>query len=173
MTGALECAIAEISRRTIAAPSVSNLVQRVVQSTSSRATFVRFACVGGTIAVLDAGLLYLLKDLPGFNVYTARVVSYFAAMCAGYFLNRYFTFHHLERGRELWDELLRFFSVHALGGALNFAVYSLIVTLADRLGATGKVALFAPLAGVWIGGVVGMCFNFLMSRKHVFDGRAR
>ncbi|NKI36533.1 GtrA family protein [Wenzhouxiangella sp. XN79A] len=157
----------------IAAPPDSSLIQRVARSTSSRATFLRFACVGGTIAIIDAGLLYLLKDLPGFNVYTARLVSYFAAMCAGYFLNRYFTFHHLERGRVLWDELLRFFSVHALGGALNFAVYALVVTLADRMGATGRVALFAPLAGVWVGGVVGMCFNFLMSRKHVFDGRTR
>lgn len=173
MTSRLECGIAENPRRPIAAPPDSNLIQRVVRSTSSRATFVRFACVGGTIAILDAGLLYLLKDLPGFNVYTARVVSYFAAMCAGYFLNRSFTFHHLERGRAWWDELLRFFSVHAMGGLLNFGVYALVVTLAERLGATGRVALLAPLAGVWIGGVVGMCFNFLMSRKHVFDARSR
>jgi len=118
-------------------------------------------------------LLYLLKDLPVFNVYSARVVSYFAAMCAGYLLNRYFTFHHLERGRVLWDELVRFFSVHALGGLLNFAVFSLIVTLADRYAATGTLALLAPLLGVWIGGLVGMSFNFLMSRNHVFDGAKR
>lgn len=147
----------------------SKLIQRVVQSTSSRATFVRFACVGGTIAIIDAGLLYLLKDLPGFNVYTARLVSYFAAMCTGYFLNRHFTFRHLERGRALWNELLRFFSVHAFGGVLNFGVYALVVTLAETIGATGAVELFAPLAGVWLGGVVGMCFNFLVSRKLVFD----
>lgn len=131
--------------------------------------FVRFACVGATIAIIDAGLLYLLKDLPGFNVYTARVVSYFAAMCTGYVLNRYFTFHHLERARVLWDELLRFFSVHAFGGVLNFAVYALVVTLAERLEATGWVAYLAPLFGVWVGGVVGMCFNFLMSKRHVFQ----
>jgi putative flippase GtrA len=145
----------------------------VVRSTSSRATFVRFACVGATIAIIDVAVLYLLKDLPGFNVYTARLASYFAAMCAGYFLNRTFTFHHLERGRALWDELLRFFSVHAVGGVLNFAVYSLVVTLANAVGATGKVELFAPLAGVWLGGIVGMCFNFLVSRKLVFDAKPR
>lgn len=118
-------------------------------------------------------MLYLLKDLPVFNVYSARVVSYFAAMCAGYLLNRHFTFHHLERGRVLRDELVRFFSVHALGGLLNFAVFSLIVTLADRYAASGTLALLAPLAGVWIGGLIGMSFNFLMSRKHVFDARVR
>jgi len=151
----------------------SNLLLRVAKSTSSRATFLRFACVSGTISLIDAGLLYALKDLPGFNVYSARLVSYFAAMCTGYLLNRYFTFHHLERSRVLWEELLRFFSVHAFGGALNFGVFSLVVFLAEHFGATGTTALIAPLAGVWIGGVVGMCFNFLVSRKHVFGARER
>lgn len=159
-----------MSRAPIASSDESNLLLRVAKSSSSRATFVRFACVGGTIAILDAGLLYLLKDLPPFNVYTARLVSYFAAMCAGYILNRYFTFHHLERARVLWDELLRFFSVHAFGGALNLAVYALIVTLADRLEVRGWASALAPLFGVWVGGVVGMCFNFWMSKKHVFGG---
>lgn len=173
--GRLECRASSPAKpvsRPIATPE-PNLIQRVVRSTSSRATFLRFACVGGTIAVIDAGLLYLLKDLPGFNVYTARLVSYFAAMCTGYVLNRYFTFHHLARSRALWQELLRFFSVHAAGGVLNFAVYALIVTLAEWYGAAGTVALLAPLFGVWAGGVVGMCFNFLLSRKLVFGSPGR
>lgn len=138
-------------------------------SSSSRATFLRFAGVGGAISLIDAGLLYLLKDQPPFNVYTARVLSYFTAMCAGYLLNRHFTFHHLDRDRRLWDELLRFFSVHALGGLLNFAVFSLIVALAAGQGMTGPGSQFIPLLGIWIGGLVGMTFNFLMSKKHVFE----
>lgn len=113
-------------------------------------------------------MLYLLKDLPAFNVYTARVVSYFCAMTCGYLLNRYFTFHHLERVRVLWHELVRFFSVHALGGLLNFAVFSLVVIAGERAGMAGLAGALVPLLGVWIGGVVGMCFNFWMSRRHVF-----
>lgn len=113
-------------------------------------------------------MLYLLKDLPAFNVYTARVVSYFCAMTCGYLLNRYFTFHHLERVRVLWHELVRFFSVHALGGVLNFAVFSLVVIAGERAGMAGLAGALVPLLGVWIGGVVGMCFNFWMSRRHVF-----
>jgi putative flippase GtrA len=89
-------------------------------------------------------------------------------MCAGYLLNRYFTFHHIERGRVLWDELIRFFSVHALGGLLNFGVFSLIVTVAEGRIEDRVTAQLIPLLGVWIGGLVGMTFNFLMSRKHVF-----
>jgi len=113
--------------------------------------------------------LYLLKDAPGFNVYLARVVSYAAAMSAGYLLNRYFTFHHLDRARVLWDELLRFFSVFAAGGLLNYGVFSLIVTLGSQLELTALQLALLPLAAVWIGGLAGMCFNFLLSHKLVFD----
>ncbi|MBS3746593.1 MAG: GtrA family protein [Wenzhouxiangellaceae bacterium] len=147
------------------------MLNRGVRSSSKRATFFRFACVGSTIALLDAGLLYLLKDLPGFNAYIARVFSYTAAMSTGYVLNRYFTFHHIERGRALVDELLRFFSVHALGGVLNLAVFSLVVFLGEQAELTRFWAGVMPLIGVWVGGLVGMTFNFLFSSKLVFDER--
>ena len=142
-----------------------------MRSSSKRATFFRFACVGGTIALLDAGLLYLLKDLPGFNAYIARLFSYTAAMSAGYVLNRYFTFHHIERGRVLLDELVRFFSVHALGGVLNFGVFALVVFLGDQADLTRFWNAVMPLIGVWVGGLVGMTFNFLFSSKFVFNER--
>ena len=141
-----------------------------MRSHSQRAAFFRFACVGVTIAMIDAGVLYLLKDLPGFNVYIARVFSYGAAMTTGYFLNRHFTFHHVERGRRVVDELLRFFSVHAIGGALNFGVFSLVIFLGEQADLTRFWSSVLPLLGVWIGGVFGMTFNFLFSRKLVFDG---
>lgn len=147
------------------------LLNRGVRSSSRRATFFRFACVGGTIALLDACLLYLLKDLPGFNAYIARVFSYTAAMSAGYILNRYFTFHHIERGRALLDELVRFFSVHAIGGMLNFGVFALVVFFGEQADLTQFWNTVMPLLGVWAGGLVGMTFNFLFSSKLVFDER--
>lgn len=141
-----------------------------MRSHSQRAAFFRFACVGVTIAMIDVGVLYLLKDLPGLNVYIARVFSYGAAMTAGYFLNRYFTFHHVESGRQMVDELLRFLGVHSIGGVLNFAVFSLVILLGEQAELTKFWTAVLPLLGVWIGGVFGMTFNFLFSRKLVFDG---
>jgi len=146
------------------------LLERGVRSHSSRAAFFRFACVGVTISLIDAGVLYLLKDLPGMNVYIARVFSYGAAMTTGYFLNRHFTFHHIDSSRTLVDELLRFFSVHSVGGLLNFGVFTLIVFIGEQAELTRFWNSVLPLIGVWIGGMVGMAFNFLFSRKLVFDG---
>jgi len=119
--------------------------------------------------MIDAGLLYLLKDLPGMNIYIARVFSYGAAMSAGYLLNRHFTFHHIDSGRRLIDELLRFLGVHSVGGLINFGVFSLIVVLGQQADLTRFWNSVLPLIAVWIGGVVGMTFNFLFSRKLVFD----
>jgi len=92
-------------------------------------------------------------------------------MATGYVLNRYFTFHHIERGRLLLDELVRFFSVHALGGVLNFGVFSLIVFLGEQAELSRFWAGVMPLIGVWVGGLFGMAFNFLFSSKLVFDER--
>ncbi|MFP4352811.1 MAG: GtrA family protein [Puniceicoccaceae bacterium] len=144
------------------------LFQKIARSPGSKPTFVRFATVGVTISLIDAGLLYLLLAL-GSNVYLGRLISYTVAMTVGYILNRYFTFHHLESGRALWHRLLRHYSVHGLGGALNFAVFALVLALGEMMG--GRIAASAtlPLVGVWIGGMAGLCFNFFFSRRLVFD----
>lgn len=120
------------------------------------------------MAVIDVGLLYLLKDAPGFNIYLARVVSYPTAMAVGYVLNRFFTFHHIDSSRALWKDLLRFFSVHSLGGALNFAVFTLVIEFGKRLELTELASALLPLVAVWLGGVVGMCLNFVLARRLVF-----
>ncbi len=144
------------------------LLDRIHRSQSKKATFLRFACVGVTISIIDAGGLYLFMAL-GLNVYIGRAISYTAAMCAGYMLNRYFTFHHLETGRALWHSLLRHFSVHATGGVLNFVVFGGVLILGQKMGGEVAASATLPLIGVWIGGMAGLCFNFFFSRKLVFD----
>jgi putative flippase GtrA len=141
-----------------------------VLSPSTRAAFLRFACVGLTMALIDIGLLYWLKDQPAFNAYTARLVSYPSGLTVGYFLNRYFTFHHVDNVRHVLDELARFFAVHAVGGLLNFGVFSLVVYAGESADFAPGWEATIPLIGVCLGGVVGMCFNFFVSRELVFDG---
>ena len=122
------------------------------------------------MAVVDASLLYLLKDQPGFNAYGARLVSYSSGLAVGYVLNRNFTFHHVENDRHLLDEVLRFFAVHATGGLLNLGVFSVVVYFGERSALTPLGADLMPLMGLCLGGVIGMCFNFVVSRALVFDG---
>jgi len=122
------------------------------------------------MAMVDISILYLLKDQPGLNVYLARLVSYTSGLTVGYVLNRNFTFHHVDNDRHILDELLRFFAVHSTGGLLNLGVFSVVVFLGERAVLTPLWEDLLPLAGVCLGGVVGMCFNFVFSRALVFDG---
>jgi len=101
---------------------------------------------------------------------TARLVSYPAGLTVGYFLNRYFTFHHVDNVRHVLDELARFFAVHAVGGLLKFGVFSLVVYAGEGADVAPRWEAAIPLIGVCLGGVVGMCFNFFVSRELVFDG---
>lgn len=130
--------------------------------------FTRFAAVGLTISLIDIGLLYLLNTL-GLNIYIARIPSLLASMTVGYILNRYFTFHHLETGRALWHSLLRHYSVHGVGSAINYGVYSATLIIGQYLGGQASASGTLPFIAVWIGGVFGMCFNFFFSKKLVFD----
>lgn len=144
------------------------IIRRIHRSESNRGMFVRFAAVGSTISLVDIGLLYLLNHL-GFNIYLARIPSFFAAMAVGYVLNRYFTFHHLETGRALWHSLLRHYSVHAVGGAINYGVFIATLIIGQNLGGQATAYGTLPFIAVWIGGMFGMCANFFFSKKMVFD----
>ena len=141
---------------------------RIHRSESNRSTFLRFACVGTIISLVDIGLLYLLNAL-GLNIYLARIPSFFASMTVGYVLNRYFTFHHLETGRALWHSLVRHYSVHGVGGAINYGVFVATLMIGEQLGGRADAAGTLPFVAVWIGGMFGMCFNYFFSKKMVFD----
>lgn len=144
------------------------LLGRIHRSESNRGMFVRFAGVGVTISLIDIGLLYLLNSM-GLNIYIARIPSFLASMTAGYILNRYFTFHHVETGRALWNSLIRHYSVHALGGAVNYGVFTLTLIIGQKLGGQASASGTLPFVAVWIGGIIGMCLNFFFSKKLVFD----
>lgn len=144
------------------------LLSKIHRSPSDRATFARFATVGTVVAILDVLVLYFLIH-HRWDPYVGRLISYSAATLFGYFLNRYFTFHHIETGRRLVHSIARHFSVHSTGGLFNLLIYALILVVGQSLG--GRVAASAtlPMIAVWIGGVVGLAFNFFFSKRFVFD----
>ncbi|MEO0510865.1 MAG: GtrA family protein [Verrucomicrobiota bacterium] len=144
------------------------LLGRIHRSETNRGMFTRFAGVGVTISLIDIGLLYLLIA-TGLSAYLARIPSFLAAMTVGYILNRYFTFHHLETGRALWHSLLRHYSVHSVGGVINYGVFGATLIIGQQMGGEIAASASLPFVAVWVGGIFGMCFNFFFSKKMVFD----
>ena len=135
---------------------------------SNTATFLRFSGVGTTISLIDITLLYLFLKL-GINVFVGRTISLTSSMLVGYFLNRYFTFHHIEIGRALWNSIIRHFSVHAIGGFLNIGVFFSTLTLLKKSNTLVIPETLYPFVAVILGGIAGLIFNFFFSKKVVFD----
>ncbi len=140
-------------------------------STSHHARIIRFAGVATTIACIDIAALYVLNGALGANVYLARIISYTAAMTAGYFLNRRYTFYDHRRTQSIPAELARFYAVFASGGSINYAVFSGVVAGGAAAGAGPTIRFWLPLLGVWLGGLAGMAFNYGFSNKFVFQNR--
>lgn len=136
-------------------------------SHSRTAQFLRFATVGAKMSAIDAGGVYLLHFVFGFNLYLARVCSLASAILIGYLLNRYFTFGHAHRG-PFFRQMVGHFSVFLVGGLINYGVFSLVVAIGHQLLESTLALTFLPLFAVWIGGLVGMSFNFTLSKIFVF-----
>ncbi len=124
--------------------------------------FSRFAVVGVLGFLVDTGVLYLLLAL-GLDLYASRALSIGAAATFTWFCNRRFSFRSRQLGRrQQVGELARYLAAMALGGVINFGVYSLLVW---------RLPLFAeqPVLAVILGTGVSMVFNFVMARALLHD----
>jgi len=120
--------------------------------------FLRFALVGVVGFGVDAGTLRFVIATFGLNLYLGRVVSFLTAATVTWALNRTFTFRHKGAPAAQW---LRFVCANALGGAVNFGVYALMV------GTLATVREYPSIA-VACGSVAGMGLNFILMKKVVF-----
>ncbi len=126
--------------------------------------FAKFCVVRVIGFVADAGTLYLLMSMAGLDPYTGRIFSFLFAATVTWTLNRNYTFRSCvpaPRTRQ-WA---RFVTANAVGGALNYGVYSALIL-------SGGWFIKAPVLAVAVGSIAGLAFNFTASRKFVFKLRA-
>jgi putative flippase GtrA len=122
--------------------------------------FLSFAVVGVVGFFVDAGVLLLVVNLLGFNVYAGRLLSFAAAATVTWALNARFTFKDTET-RSGVGQWLRFICVNAGGALLNFGAYAWMVTNVRF------AHQHLPLA-VACGSLAGLAVNFTLSRALVF-----
>ena len=123
--------------------------------------FLRFAIVGTGGFVVDEAVLALTTRLIHLDPYSGRAISFFCAVTFTWWGNRMLTFRDRAAQEELLHEWLKFFAANALGGAINYVTYAALVAFAPRPFGIPFVALAA-------GAIVGLFFNFAMSKAFVF-----
>ena len=114
--------------------------------------FLRF-CVVGTIGfVADAGCTLLLNLVAGLAPLRARIAAFVIAATVTWALNRGFTFRSTA-GVGSWAPYVL---LTGLGALINIGIYWAWIAI------IGTVPL-AILAGVALGSIVALGFNFLVS----------
>ena len=119
--------------------------------------FGRFAVAGVAGLIVDVGVLYVALAL-GSGYYAGRALSFLAAVYATWRINRRYTF---TATASPWREWWRYLAAMLGGGAVNYAVYALLV-------ANVPPHPLLPFAAVACGSLAGMVVNFTSARLLVF-----
>jgi putative flippase GtrA len=126
----------------------------------------RFVIVGTIGFVVDAGLLVLFMATTGLGHYSARALSFMAAVAVTWSLNRSFTFRATgpvpaDRRPSILKEISTYVLFQSIGISINFGVYSLLIE---------RYAVFyqQPALAVAAGSLTAMVFNFATARWIVF-----
>ena len=119
--------------------------------------FLRFAIVGGTGFLIDAGLLALLHHGVGIDPFSARLASIIVAAFSTWRLNRLVTFGASRASQT--TEGLRYAAVAALTACFNYAVYAAMLIAWPGL---------PPLAAAIFATLAAMIFSYLGYSRIVF-----
>jgi putative flippase GtrA len=141
---------------------VKKLVQRL-WGALSRLSVLRFAVIGALGMPVDWLVLHAMID-AGASRDAARLIAWFCAATFTWLGNRYFTFpERRARGAAVFQEWLRFLGANSIGGVANVGTFFLLTHFAS-----------SPFNGTNIafvcGVLVGLMFNFTLSKKLVFKG---
>lgn len=138
-----------------------NFEQLINWSRSSR--FLRFAAVGATGVLVNEATLLLAHGVCGAGAYASWFIAFAVGVTYSWWGNRNLTF--ADRASEghisMLAEWARFVATNSFGAAVNFAIYSLLLSFAAH-------PLNIPYVALVIGILAGLVFNFILSNKLVF-----
>lgn len=135
-----------------------NLIARIGDS-----QLLRFAVVGGTGFFVNEAVLFVIIRALHIDAYTAGILAFLVTVTYTWIGNRLLTFreHAAHGARAMFVEWAKFVGASLLGFAANFAVYSALLTYAHP-------PLNSPFLALACGTLVGLIFNFTLSKRLVF-----
>jgi putative flippase GtrA len=146
---------------------VKELIERLAAS-----KLVRFGLVGGLGLPVNLAALAVAKELLGLHDLLAWLFGFIVAVTFTWWGNRTFTFHeHKSTGHSgILAEWFRFVLTNAVGAGANWVIYALLLWWAPWPLDLLKADLRAYPA-LCVGVLVGLIFNFTLSKKLVFKAK--
>jgi len=127
-----------------------------------RRQVAHFILAGVLGFLVDASVLYLGLWL-GLGYFVGRLISFLCAVFATWLVNRTVTFSSTSQ-RSYVGEFLHYLAAMAVGGAINYAVYSAVILAVPK-------TPWSPLLAVAAGAGVAMSVNFMSAKFWVFRHR--
>jgi putative flippase GtrA len=128
---------------------------------SPRAPLGRIASFSGVGAIgfgIDASILSTLVHFFGWPHYTARAMSFAAAVTVTWYLNRLWVFGATG---DIAREYRAYFTVQVAGATINLGTYAFVIAAVPGLAQLPVL----PLAA---GASLALLFNYSMARRWVF-----
>jgi putative flippase GtrA len=138
-------------------------VKPLVTALARAPIFLRFALVGGAGFFVNAAAFWIALALLHLGEHVAWFFAFVPSVTFTWWGNRTITFHeHASRGfRGALYEWARFVVTNGFGAAVNYATYEALIHWAPR-------PLGNPYIALACGVLVGMVFNFTLSKRLVF-----
>lgn len=118
-----------------------------------------FAISGSIGFIVDAIVYYLASAITSY--YFAKAISFLFAVFSTWIFNRNITFRNSIKYGNVFSELIKYFSSTLLGGALNYFVFILLMNKSE-------LVMSYPIIGIACGSIVGMVFNFTLSKLFIY-----
>ena len=122
--------------------------------------FLVFCLVGLFGLIVDAGALVALIKYADLNAFAARVLSIAFAVSVTWAAHRLWTFRTI--GSKRLPEWMRYQLTSALGAAVNFSTYSILLVSQDQM---------SPFFALVISSICALVVNFLGARFFAFGAR--
>lgn len=121
---------------------------------------IKFGFIGVIGFCVDSGVLLLGTKILNLDPYSARIISYLVAATTTWLGNRLLTFADRPK-TPLAKQWLLFLSLNAVGFAVNYTTYAVLV---------GQFAyIYAhPVWAVAAGSLAGMVLNYVASTRVIF-----
>lgn len=123
--------------------------------------FLRFGVVGTAGFVVNEAALWAMLAAIGLDRYTAQIPAFFVAVTFTWWGNRALTFRDQAAQSSLVREWAKFVMANGLGAIANYALYVGLIRFAPN-------PLDIPYVALAAGTLLGLVFNFTMSKRFVF-----
>ncbi len=122
---------------------------------------IRFGISGIAGFIVDAGIVAILTQGFRLGPIAAQAIAFTVAVTVTWLINRHWTF--AEHASKRWlHEWARYVAANSVGAVVNNGVYAMLTL-------TWELFYKIPILAVAVGALAGMSFNFMSSKKFIFN----